>query len=53
MDVPVFESIVPSAAMLTLAALIAVFYLRVGIFAVLAGSAAIGIALYGLGIVSA
>jgi chromate transporter len=53
MDVPVLESIVPSAAMLTLAALIAVFFLRVGIFTVLAGSAAIGIALYGLGIMSA
>jgi chromate transporter len=52
MDVPVLATVDPVAALLTLAALVAVFLLRLGIFAVLAGSAAIGIGLHLLGLVA-
>lgn len=51
MDIPILTSVTPAAALLTLAALIAVFYARVGIFAVLGGSAAAGIGLHALGLV--
>jgi chromate transporter len=51
LDVPVLETLDPAAAALTLAALVAVFRLRLGLITVLAGSAAVGVALYFLGLV--
>ncbi len=49
LDVPVAATLDPAAAALTVFALIAVFRLRLGIVSVLGGSAAIGVALYGVG----
>jgi chromate transport protein ChrA len=51
LDVPVLGTLNPAAAMLTLAALVAVFQLRLGLLSVLAASAAAGMALYLLGVV--
>ena len=50
LDVPVLETLDPAAAALTLAALIALFRLRLGLLTVLAGSAAAGIGLHLLGL---
>ncbi len=51
LDLPVLGSIIPAAAALTIAAIIAVFRLNLGILTVLGGSAAAGLALHlaGLG----
>ena len=52
LDVPVLHTLDPAAAALTLAALVAVFWLRLGLLTVLAGSAGAGICLYLLGVVN-
>jgi chromate transporter len=52
LDVPVLNTLDPAAAALTLAALVAVFWLRLGLLTVLAASAAAGICLYLLGLVN-
>jgi chromate transporter len=52
LDVPVLRTLDPAAAILTLATLIAVFRLRLGLLTVLAGSASAGVALYLLGVVN-
>jgi len=52
MDVPVLHTLDPAAASLTLGALVAVFWLRLGLLTVLAVSAAAGIALYLAGLVN-
>jgi chromate transporter len=52
LDVPVLGTLNLAAAMLTLAALVAVFQLRLGLLSVLAASAAAGMALYLLGAVN-
>jgi chromate transporter len=52
LDVPVLNTLDPAAAALTLAALVAVFWLRLGLLTVLAGSAGAGICLYLLGLVN-
>jgi chromate transporter len=49
LDVPVLRTLDPAAAALTLAALVAVFQLRLGLLTVLAASAAAGVALHVLG----
>jgi chromate transporter len=46
MDVPVWRTLDPAAALLVAAALLAVFWFRLGVFTVLAGSALAGILLY-------
>src|SRR5690606_7178176 len=46
LDGPVLSSIDPAAASLSTAALVAVFWLRLGMLAVLGGAAAIGVLLY-------
>jgi chromate transporter len=51
LDLPVLETLDPAAAALTLAALFAVFRLRLGLLTVLAASAAAGILLHLLGLV--
>ncbi len=52
LNVPILRTIEPAAAILTLAALIAVFRLRLGILTVLGASAAAGIGLYFLGVLN-
>ncbi|MFW6077616.1 MAG: chromate transporter, partial [Hyphomicrobiales bacterium] len=52
LDLPVLRTLDPAAALLTLAALLAVFWLRLGLLTVLAASAAAGVTLHVLGIVS-
>ncbi|MFN3686377.1 chromate efflux transporter [Salinarimonas sp.] len=51
MDVPVLATLDPAAALLVAGALVAVFVLKLGVFTVLAGSAAAGIVLHLVGIV--
>jgi chromate transporter len=52
LDVPVLATLDPAAAALTLAVLVAVFWLRLGLLSVLAASAAAGVALYLAGLVN-
>jgi chromate transporter len=52
MDVPVLDTIDLAAAALVLGTLIAVFWLRLGLLTILAGSAAAGVALYLAGLVN-
>lgn len=49
-DIPVLPSLLPTAALLTAAALIAVFYFRLGVFAVLGGCAGAGIVFHLVGL---
>lgn len=51
MDLPVWSSIDPMAAALSILAIVAVFRLKLGMATVLAGSAALGLALYLVGLV--
>ncbi len=46
LDVPVLASVDPAAALLSAAALVAVFRLRLGMLTVLGGAAAIGVLLH-------
>jgi chromate transporter len=43
LDVPVLATVDPAALVLTLAAIVAVFYLRIGMLPVLAGCSAAGV----------
>jgi chromate transporter len=43
LDVPVLSTVDPAALVLTLAAIVAVFYLRIGMIPVLAGCSAAGV----------
>ena len=46
MDLPVWRTLDPAAAVLVAAALVAVFYFRLGVFTVLVGSALAGVAYF-------
>jgi chromate transporter len=52
LEVPVLRTLKPAAAALTLAALVAVFRLKLGLLTVLAASAGAGVALFLLGLVN-